>query len=194
MPLILLSLAVTVGLLTLLGNRAVQLPAVIGGGTNGVLLAAFLPIPLVVTINYGLSSRDRLNERIALRPVSRWDAALVVATLLVLALSVTLVGLLTTAEPIGFIRNALLLTGVAVGIGSVATPAAGSTGVVAIVVLTNSVGPAVSGASYVRLMQSPPHNVWAWSVAATVLIIGLVVLATGVRISSWSAGSDQGVR
>jgi len=55
------------GLMLLVGQQRVELPALLGGGTSWAPYAVLLPVPVTIASAYGLTSRSRAREHVAHR-------------------------------------------------------------------------------------------------------------------------------
>lgn len=89
------------------GGESVLMPSLFAGSQRAVL-TMFLPVPLVVATALALDSRVPALEASAVRPVPRFDVALVLATL---AAALVLAVAADSGVLICVIRNAAFLTG-----------------------------------------------------------------------------------
>ncbi|WP_253915788.1 hypothetical protein [Streptomyces sp. NRRL S-31] len=105
------SLALFVLLLVLFQGGSVALPSLTGGATQ-VVLALFVPVPLVSGLALCLDTRLPAAESTAVRPVRYLDAALVVAVALVATAASAVAGAAWEDAVTGAVgRNTLFLAG-----------------------------------------------------------------------------------
>ena len=160
----------------LLGQRVVELPAVLGGGSSSTPWAIFLPLPVVIALAHGLSSRARAVEAACHRSIGRWDAALVAGTVMLSALALGAAAVATDGMPALAVRNLMLLSGTAAVLTALHSAEAGAGAIALVVVLTNSIGPSVRGSGHLRVMQAPADDLWSWLLASAALLAAIALL------------------
>ncbi|HET7415176.1 MAG TPA: hypothetical protein VFI97_05715 [Arthrobacter sp.] len=168
----------TVAVVALFGRQALQVPAVLGGGTVALPVALFAPIIFVGGLNATMACRLRAQERMSARCRGLWDLGLIGGYVALLTgLLATTNTLLDVPGSASLVRNAVALSAVSLAALVTFGPAPAICGAVGLLLITSSYGPAAPYAPHVRFLQASPTDAWSWAVTGTA-----VVVATGLLL------------
>lgn len=151
------ALFVFIVLVPLLGNRSIQLPAVIGGGVVPLRWVAFLALLPAISLAQSMEPRKRLQELAPPRRLAPWDGGLVLAVVAVMLATLAIADSTLSPIPGVAFRNSILipLLTVLFAMRLSAPAAAGLT--TAFILVSQSYAPSAPHAAWVRIFQPEGH-------------------------------------
>ena len=162
-------------------GHVIDVPTLIGGGSQPLLVGTFLPLILAASVGYSLSTVAHQVEYRATPWLARLDAALVLA---IIASSAVV---LSVTDPDNSSR-AIAHCSILVGVVLIFSRTLGTNWAVfsatALMLTTSSYSAHLKGASYVRVLQPDGDEGIAIALAVIMLTIGLVLLVVDRRPSS----------
>lgn len=175
------SLGAFVGLVALLSDRSIQLPAVIGGGVVPLRWVALLALLPAIALAQSMEPRKRLQEMAPPRRLAPWDGGLVLAVVAVMLATLAIADSTLSPIPGVAFRNAILIPLLTVLFAMRLSAPAAAGLVTAFILVSQSYAPTAPHATWVRVFQ--PEGDPGLSI--------LVTLATALALCSAIVRADR---
>ncbi len=176
-PALVLTGAAFILLTVAVGDWAVTIPTVLGGGSAAFGWLTFAPLACATAIAYSLDTRGTAAERRASQPLGALDAGLFLVFLGTLVACTAVVATEHGLTP-GVWRNVAILCGTAATATCWMGASRGAMTATLLLLVTSSYSPHNRGAAYVRILQPDANERWAAVtalVAVTAALLSLLV-------------------
>lgn len=164
------------------GYHRAWMPTVIGGGSNAVLWASFLPLGWAAAVCLSYETRGAQVEERPGRRLAVADVLLLLIATSVLASVFVLVGPYQGAR-LHVVAHVLVMSGLGTSVTVFAGAGNGIMAATTLLLVTSSYSPHLSGAKFVRVVE--PEGDLAFS-----LIIGAALVATAL-LALWSRSGTR---